>query len=141
MDNEITQESWWKRNWKWFVSLLAFILASLILAYAITQGNFKDMAQAYNDTTLYTNAIDQANNNEEVIQILGEIGPLDNLAILEGSTKYSNNNKSVFATVRIRGKKKRGRMDIAAQKINSEWVYEMIKVRVEKSTQIIMVKE
>lgn len=140
MDNEIIRESWWKRNWKWFVSLLAFILASLILAYAIAQGNFKDIAQAYNDTALYTNAIDQANDNEEVIEILGKIGPLDNLAILEGSTKYSN-NKSVFATVRIKGKKKRGRMDIAAQKVNSEWVYEMIKVRIEKSTQIIMVKE
>lgn len=140
MENETIKKSWWAKNWKWLGFLLAFIFASILLAYAITQGNFKDMAQAYNDTALYTKAINKANENEQVLEILGEIGPLDNLAILEGSTKYSNNNKSVFATVRIIGKKKRGRMDIAAEKINSEWIYEMIKVRIEKSTQIIMVK-
>lgn len=140
MNNEIIARSWWKKNWKWFLSLIGFILACLILAYAIKQGSFKDFAQAYADTALYENAIAEANKNKEVIEILGKIGPLDNLAILEGDAKYSN-NKSIDASVRIIGKNERGRMDISAEKKDSKWIYKLIRIRVKDRKKAILILE
>ncbi len=141
MDTEIIIRSWWIKNWKWFASLMGFILACLIVTYAIAQGSFKDFAQAYADTALYENAIAKANKNKEVVQILGEIEPLDDLAILEGNTKYSDNNTLVDATVRIIGKKRKGKMDISAEKTNSKWNYKIIKIRIIDTKKEIIVLE
>lgn len=140
MDNEIRIKGWWRRNWKWFASLMGFILACLILTYAIAQGSFKDFAQAYADTALYENAIFEANKNKEILQILGKIEPLDDLAILEGNTKYSDNNKIIDATVRIIGKNGKGKMDIVAEKINQKWNYKIIKIRIKNKEIIILEK-
>lgn len=137
MKNKINLKNWWRINHKWFLSLSGFIIACLTLAYAINQGSFKDMAEAYTDPTLFQNAIAEANKNDEVLQTLGILEPLDNLAILEGNTKYSNNNKYIEATVRVIGKKTNGKMDISAQKTGSEWVYESLKIRVAKTGQEI----
>ena len=100
MKKQTTLKNWWKINYKWSLSLAAFIIASLILAYNISRGSFKDMAQAYADPTLFQNAITKANENTKVIQVFGTLEPIDNLAILEGNTKYTNDNKAIEATVR-----------------------------------------
>lgn len=97
------------------------------------------MAQAYADPTLFQNAITKANENTKVIQVFGTLEPIDNLAILEGNTKYTNDNKAIEATVRVIGKKAQGKMDISAQKTGSEWTYELIKLRVTKTGQEITV--
>ncbi|MEZ0006709.1 putative negative regulator of RcsB-dependent stress response [Flavobacterium sp. 28YEA47A] len=141
MKNKINLKSWWQINYRWFLSLSAFIIACLILAYAISQGSFKDMAQAYADPVLFQKAITEANKNDEVIQILGTLEPLDNMAILEGNTRYSNDNKAIEATVRVTGKKAKGKMDISAQKIGSEWKYEGIKIRVHETKQEIIIRK
>lgn len=139
MKKQTTLKNWWKINYKWSLSLAAFIIACLILAYNISQGSFKDMAQAYADPTLFQNAITKANENTKVIQVFGTLEPIDNLAILEGNTKYTNDNKAIEATVRVIGKKAQGKMDISAQKTGSEWTYELIKLRVTKTGQEITV--
>ncbi|OJX48888.1 MAG: hypothetical protein BGO88_00355 [Flavobacterium sp. 38-13] len=139
MKKQTTLKNWWKINYKWSLSLAAFIIACLILAYNISRGSFKDMAQAYADPTLFQNAITKANENTKVIQVFGTLEPIDNLAILEGNTKYTNDNKAIEATVRVIGKKAQGKMDISAQKNGSEWTYGLIKLRVAKTGQEITV--
>jgi predicted negative regulator of RcsB-dependent stress response len=139
MKKQTTLKNWWKINYKWSLSLSAFIIACLILAYNISWGSFKDMAQAYADPTLFQNAITKANENTKVIKVFGTLEPIDNLAILEGNTKYTNDNKAIEATVRVIGKKAQGKMDISAQKTGSEWTYGLIKLRVTKTGQEITV--
>lgn len=141
MKNKINIKSWWQINYRWFLSLAGFIIACLILAYGISQGSFKDMTQAYADPALFQKAITEANKNNEVIETLGILEPLDNMAIIEGNTKYSNDNKAIEATVRVTGKKAKGKMDISAQKIDSEWKYEGIKIRVHETKQEIIIKK
>ena len=68
--------------------------------------------------------------NDEAIALLGEIQPIDKLAILEGYVEYSNDNKTVNSSIRIVGTKGRGSMDITANRVNNTWVYTKINLRV-----------
>lgn len=89
-----------------------------------------DLAQAYADTELYENALETVNSNERVIELLGDIERIDKMAILEGQVDYSNENQTVNSTVRIVGTKGKGRMDILADRVNGEWNYSKITVRI-----------
>ena len=132
MNNElIEQKSWWKRNWKWFVSVCGILL--IIISVFISSGMGRigaDLAQAYSDTELYENALDKAKSDQKVTELLGEIEPIDKLAILEGEVHYTNDNQTVNSTIRIKGEKGKARMDIIADRINNEWKYKKINVRI-----------
>ncbi|MDW5290348.1 cytochrome c oxidase assembly factor Coa1 family protein [Formosa sp. PL04] len=132
MNNElITQKSWWKRNWKWLVPLNAILLISItILITSGISGMGADIAQAYSDTELYQKALEKVKSNQKVIQLLGDIEPIDKLAILEGEVHYTHKNQTVNSSIRLKGTKGNARMDISADKINTEWIYTIINVRI-----------
>ena len=144
MDNELIEKKiWLKRNWKWSVPatiLLAFIFG-LFLTSNSSEG-ITDIVQAYNDNSLYEMAIEKANSDKRIIQTIGIIQPIDKLAILEGNTVYSNNNNSVLLSVRIKGTKGNGKLDISADKIRRVWKYKKIIVRNKSpKEEIIVVNE
>jgi|AntRauMFilla1563_2_1112583.scaffolds.fasta_scaffold00010_39 hypothetical protein len=132
MNNElIEQKSWWKRNWKWLVPLSGIILISLGIFFSSgMDGIATDLVQAYADTELYDNALEKAKSDERVTELLGEIKPIDQLAILEGHVEYSNDNKTVNSSIRIIGNKGKGSLDISADRMNNEWNYTKINVRI-----------
>ncbi len=133
MENLIfINKSWWQRNWKWFLptSSMLFIIVIGSLITASIEGNAKDYAQAYSDDSLYEKALEKVKANPRVKETLGEIEPIDKLAILEGNTKYSDNNNSVETTIRIKGTKTKGKMDISATKNGTGWEYKKINIRV-----------
>ena len=145
MDNQlIVEKSWWRKNWKWSLPtlvLLFIIVIGLILSLSI-DGNVADFAQAYSDNSLYEKAIEKAKNNDRVHEVIGEIEPIDKLAILEGNVIYSNNNNSVELSVRVRGSKGKGKMDISANKNGEDWDYKKISIRVkEPKEEINILKE
>jgi len=65
--------------------------------------------------------------------------PIDKLAIMEGNSVYSNENKNVEITVRVSGPKGKAKMDISAEKSGEKWEYKSIKVRIKKTKQEIQV--
>ena len=103
-----------------------------------------DLAQAYSDTELYENALEKAKSEQKVIELLGEIEPIDKLAILEGEVHFTNNNQTVNSSIRLKGTKGKARMDITADKINNEWNYIVINIRIknppEKKQMIEIIK-
>ena len=135
MDNElIIEQSWWKRNWKWFLPtfILIFLLVFGFLLSSSVGENATDIAIAYSDNSLYEKAIEKAKTNERVIEVIGEIEPIDKLAILEGNAIYSSNHNSVELSIRIKGNKGKGKMDISAKKNGNEWEYKKIKIRIKE---------
>ena len=145
MDNQlIVEKSWWRKNWKWSLPtlvLLFIIVIGLILNLSI-DGNVADFAQAYSDNSLYEKAIEKAKTNDRVLEVIGEIEPIDKLAILEGNVIYSNNNNSVELSVRVKGSKGKGKMDISANKNGEEWEYKKISIRIkEPKEEINILKE
>jgi hypothetical protein len=142
MDNElIVERSWWKRNWKWFLPTLTLIFLSLfgLILSSTIDGNVTDIAQAYSDTSLYEKAIEKAKTNQRVLEVIGEIEQIDKLAILEGNAIYSNDNNSVDLSVRIKGSKGKGKMDISADKNGTEWKYKKISIRIKEPKEEILI--
>lgn len=142
MDNElITTTTWWKVNWKWLVPTCVFLftIATALLVTRTIDGTVTDFAQAYYDNSLYTKAIQKVNANQRAKEVLGEIGPIGKLAILEGDAKYSNDNTSVEITVRIEGNKANGKMDISAYKKGTEWQYKKITIRIKQPKEEIAI--
>jgi hypothetical protein len=142
MDNElIVEKSWLKKNKKWFLPtfiLLFLLLIELILSSNI-QGNVSDIVQAYSDNSLYEKGIEKANTNKRVTEVIGKIEPIDKLAILEGNVIYSNNNNTVELTVRLKGNKGKGKMDIIADKKEKEWIFKKINIRIKEPKEEIQI--
>ena len=134
MNNELVQErNWLKRNWKWFVPVCGVIVLSIGLFSSSGMGSItSDFAQAYADNQLYENALEKVKSNQDVIELLGQIEPIDKLTILEGEVRYSNNNNTVNSSVRIIGTEGRASMDISAYRANDKWIYTKINVRIRK---------
>jgi hypothetical protein len=142
MDNElIVNKNWWNSNWKWFLptSLILFLLLfGFILSSSIDE-NITDIALAYSDNSLYEKAIEKAETNERVLKIIGKIEPIDKLAIFEGNAVYSNNNNSVALSIRIKGNKGKGKMDILAEKNGTVWEYKKINIRIKDPKEEIQI--
>lgn len=132
MNNElIQQKSWWKNNWKWLIPAVGILLISIVLFLSSGLGAITaDFTKAYTDTQLYEKALGKVKSDKRVIEILGEIEPIDNFAIMEGSVKYSDDNKTVNSSIRITGAKGKAKMDITANLINNNWDYEKINLRI-----------
>ena len=140
MNNElIPEKNWWTKNWKWFVPTFLFLITILGLFSSISNGNVTDIAQAYSDASLYENAIKKAKTNQRVLEVLGEIKPIDKLAILEGTAIYSKNNNSVETSIRIKGTKGKAKLDIVADKKGTEWIYKKINIRIKNPKEEITV--
>jgi hypothetical protein len=135
MNNElITEQSWWKSNRKWFLPtlIITFLLLTGLLVSSGMEGNITDIAKAYSEDSLYERAIDKANTNKRVLELIGKIEPIDQLAILEGNAVYANNHTSVELSVRVKGNKGKGKMDISARKNGNNWEYKYIKIRIKE---------
>jgi hypothetical protein len=142
MDNNlINEQSWWKKNWKWFLPtfLIMLLLAFGLLLSSSVNGNITDITQAYSDNSLYEKAIEKAKTNKRVIEVIGEIEPIDKLAILEGNAIYSNNQNSVELSIRVKGSKGKGKMDISANKIGNKWEYKKINIRIKDPKEEIQI--
>jgi hypothetical protein len=142
MNNELLVErSWWKRNWKWFLPasiIMLLLLFGLFLSSSLN-GNVADITRAYSENALYEKAIEKAKVNEKVVELIGEIEPIDKLAILEGNVIYSNNNNSVELSIRVKGNKGKGKMDISAYKSGTEWKYKKINIRIKEPKEEIQI--
>ena len=143
MSNElIPEKSWWKRNWNWVVvCLVLLIVASTILFNTKIIGVGADITKAYLETSLYTDALQKAQADNRVTEILGTLQPIDKLAILEGAVTYTDSNQRVSSTIRVKGTKGKAKMDIKAQRVQNIWKYNQINIRIKNPSQQIQTIE
>lgn len=138
MINEIRSEkNWWKRNWMWLVPFTAIALFSIVFFFSSENKNITAFAQAYTDAALFENALEKAKKNERVIQVLGDLEPIDKLAIVEGVVEYSDDNNSVDISVRVKGTKGKGKMDVSADRDGGKWKYKKIDIRIKELKETI----
>ena len=137
--NELAEyQSWWKQNRKWFIPVMITVLIGMGLIFNSKVGeSITDVTRAYTDASIYENALDLAQKNNQIKKLLGELKPIDNMAIFEGSVIYSNNNKSVDMSLRVKGTKGKGKIDISADKKEAKWNYSKINIRIKDPKQTI----
>ncbi|MFT5216988.1 MAG: hypothetical protein ACI83H_002121 [Glaciecola sp.] len=132
MNNELIKpKSWRKRNWKWLLPISVLTVIFTILFFSTGMNVVAThIAKAYADTDLYENALEKVKSDQRANELLGKIEHIDKLAILEGSVVYSDDNKTVNSSIRVKGEKLNAMMDITAILINNKWNYEKINIRV-----------
>ena len=126
--------TWLNKNYKWLVPVLTiFIIITYLLASSNLGKTSTDLAQAYTDTELYQEAINKANRNTRVLELIGEIQPIGKMTILNGEVQYSDNDQKVTSTVKVQGSKDNAKLDLSAYRNGDVWVYELINLRIDKS--------
>lgn len=133
-----TPKSWWRRNAKWLFPLILVIITGL---YLIASGvvPFGDHARAYTDMPVFENAVQLAKQNNRVTEAIGDIEPIDKLTIAEGEVDYTLDYLSMTATITLKGRKGKCKMDISAHNANGQWQYDAIQVRTTNPVQEIVV--
>lgn len=137
MDNEINQESWFRRHRLWVFLLSGLFLVGATVVAIVS--NFSDFAQTAINTGLCNEAIVAANQNNDVVEKLGNLQPVDQMAILEGNAVYSENGNHAEITVRVVGEKGKAKMDIVADKQSGKWNYKTIRIRIKNPSETIEV--
>jgi len=140
MNTVTSKKSWLNRNWKWLIPLLV-LFSGITLVLALAGDGISGVVAVYSESEIYEDAVEIANKNEEVKEKLGDLKPIDFFAIAEGVVKYSNDNNSVDLSIRVKGSKGRGRMDISADKKEEKWKYKRIQIRIKRPKETIKILE
>ncbi len=133
MNNLVENKSWWHKNWKWIIPIIGIFLISIFTISTTDIGEIPfDIVKAYADPDLVETALNKAQENDEVKELLGILEEVDKIAKLEGSVKYSNNDTFVDISVRVKGSKGKGRMRILAERNGEIWEYKKIVIGIKK---------
>ena len=136
----MSKKPWLHRNWKWLTPVL-ILFSGLTVIISLAGNEISGVVSMFSDSEIYENALKIAKGNEEVQQTLGDLQPIDLMAIAEGTIRYSNNNNTVDISVRVKGLKGKGKLDISANKVQNEWVYTRIQIRIKRPKQTIKILE
>ncbi|WP_026451942.1 cytochrome c oxidase assembly factor Coa1 family protein [Aequorivita capsosiphonis] len=144
MSNELVkQNNWFQRHWKWMLPLVVVGILTATLFASLTAGHLGDFGKAYAEPQLFKGALDLAQQNREVTELLGQLEPVGNMAILEGDIEYTHESNHVNLSVRVTGTKGKANMQVIANRINDSWEYQKVSIRVKnppEKRQTIMVK-
>ncbi len=121
----------WSHNWKWALPVMLFV-SLITLFFSITGNATYRYGSVYLQPSIIKNAQKKAEENDLVIEKLGNLQPHNFFHLLEGEVAYLNQNKSVMITVGIIGSKGRAKLDIVANRNGKDWKYQKITVRIKK---------
>ncbi|MFT5892887.1 MAG: hypothetical protein ACI9Y7_003002 [Dokdonia sp.] len=130
----IEKKSWWKRNWKWVVptgGCLTLIILFIAFIVTVVFGATKMMrgSEPYQDSVV------KAQNNEQVIELLGE--PIETDGFMQGSINYSNDGGDADIRIPIKGPNGEGTIYVVGEKRNDVWTYSEQEVRIDKNNEVI----
>ncbi len=140
MSRITSKKPWLTRNWKWLVPVLV-LFSGVLFILTIAGNEISGVVAVYSESEIYEDALELAKENEEVKQKLGDLEPIDFLAIAEGVVKYSNDNNAIDIGVRIKGSKGKGRLYISANRKEGKWEYKKIHIGIKKTKETIIVFE
>lgn len=124
------KRTWWTKHKKWILSSSFFVLFLYIIMSSELTLTARDLTTAYLDESLFDDALKITKTNKSVIEHLGNIEPLDKMAILEGQVEYSKNKDTVISSVRLNSERGKAKMDFKAIQFDGTWEYETISVRI-----------
>jgi hypothetical protein len=132
MNNDlITKNTWWQKNWKWLIPISGILI--IVIASIFISGfnkTISDYSKAYLDSQLYDDALKIVRQNNRVKETLGPIEAINNMTILNGYVKYSDDNHYVNTTIKISGEHGKAMLDISAELINETWSFNVLKIRI-----------
>ncbi|MDE0535243.1 MULTISPECIES: cytochrome c oxidase assembly factor Coa1 family protein [unclassified Tenacibaculum] len=136
--SEQGQKSWFGRNWLWFIPLTGCLGFILLIVLGLGAAFF-GVSNMINNATPVEYAIELAAKNELVIKNLGE--PIEKYGIPSGNISLTNDDGDVDFSIPIRGNIGEGTLVVRGIKIDGEWVYEDLYVRIRDTQEEINLLE
>lgn len=125
--NDMPRESWWTRNWKWFVpvgcmtTLLVFALGIAAMMYFVF-GLLKS-------ADVYVEAMQKARASSAVVAALGE--PITEGLMPNGSIKTTGPSGEAQLAIPILGPKGEATVFLEARKSAGRWVFSTLEVELD----------
>lgn len=134
-------KAWFKRKRTW---LLLLMLAGFGLFISTLPSelpaNIFYLTKAYSEPEICRGALEITKKNPKILEILGELEPMGNLDMLNGSVFYSEGGDSVAITINVEGNKEikniRSKMDVVAFRIDGNWEYQKIQIRIKNPVEM-----
>ncbi len=125
--SEVVQESWWQRNWKWFVpvgclGLVMLSLAGIAMLFFLVMGGMRNAEV----TQL---AISIANNHAELVEAIGE--PIEPRGFISGSIQTSGPSGEADLAIPIVGPRGQATLYGEATRRQREWTYQVLVAELE----------
>ena len=121
----VKQKSWFGRNWPWLLPVGGCLTVILLLVFGVG-AIFFGASKVFKSAEPYEYAINLAENNSKVKQLIGE--SIETEGMIKGNISYSNDDGEANFKIPIKGEKGEGHIVVAAKKINGEWIYEKLYV-------------
>ncbi|OIQ15449.1 cytochrome c oxidase assembly factor Coa1 family protein [Lacinutrix sp. MedPE-SW] len=133
----IRQKSWARRNWGW---LLGGGCLGVIILFGIgIAGLIYKVSDAVTGSEPYVHAYNKAVENERVIALLGE--PIEKNGLGSTSYSYKNGTSTAELTIPIKGPNDESEIIVEAEKINDEWAYYEIYVKIDGERDLIDLRD
>ena len=114
------QRSWWQRNWKWVVPILALFFAGSIVLFVLTLLRHTDVCRE---------AVARAEANPQVRAELGE--PIREGWWVMGQVRTTGPSGRANLAIPLKGSRKDGTLYAVAHKSAGRWTYDTLEVAVE----------
>ncbi|WP_369998649.1 cytochrome c oxidase assembly factor Coa1 family protein [Winogradskyella sp.] len=130
---EQRQKSWFARNWGWVLG--GGCLTIIIIVVISIGGLVYKVVDSVKESEPYTHALVEAMENDRVIYFLGE--PIETNGMGNTNFSYKNGTSTANLTIPIKGPKDEGSIIVNAEKINDEWAYRELYVKIDGETETI----
>ncbi|MGK0427015.1 MAG: hypothetical protein ACJAUR_001118 [Ulvibacter sp.] len=134
MEENITQQNWFNRNWKWAVptgGCLLIIILFLVFAGSMILG----LSSLFTGSKPYKGALLTAQSSEMVIESLGE--PIEEDGIAKGNVNYKNEEGHLNLEIPLKGPKGKAILFVVADKFNDNWEYKVMELEVSETGELI----
>ncbi|WAC62244.1 cytochrome c oxidase assembly factor Coa1 family protein [Pseudoxanthomonas sp. SL93] len=129
--------TWWSRNWKWCVPVLAALLLALFAAFIF--GILALVFGAMKSSGPYQHAMARAQADPAVTAALGT--PIQAGWLVQGNFSSNGPDGEANLSIPLDGPKADGTLFVVAKKHAGEWRYETLAVNVEGGERIVLAEE
>ena len=134
MEDHIPQKSWFARNWGWAVPVGGCL--TIIVLFVVFVGSLLfGVSELITESVPYQDAIKKVNEDEYVINILGE--PIETDGMMNGNLSYKNSTGFADISIPIKGPKGEAELYLVGTKENDQWTYTEMYVIVEETDEQI----
>ncbi|KRA41589.1 cytochrome c oxidase assembly factor Coa1 family protein [Pseudoxanthomonas sp. Root630] len=127
--------SWWSRNWKWCVPVIAALLFALFAAFIF--GILALVFGAMKSSGPYQHAMARAEADPAVTAALGT--PIQAGWLVQGNFSSNGPDGEANLAIPLDGPKADGTLFVVAKKQAGEWRYETLAVNVDGGERIVLV--
>ncbi|MBP2831352.1 hypothetical protein J8281_04050 [Aquimarina sp. U1-2] len=134
MEDQSSQKSWFARNWGWVIPV-GGCLTIIVLFFVFLGSVIFGVSELMTGSDPYKEGIAKAQQDDYVIQILGE--PIEADGIMRGEISIKNSTGKANISIPIKGPKGEARLYVVGDKYKDTWEYSEMYVIIEETDEQI----